>query len=124
MGKIYGKTSVRRRKKKKRNEQNRLRNIIINFRVSPKEKAVIDARIITSGMKKQDYYRQSCLFQKVLVKGNIRSFDAIRRSLRDISKAVNRNPDLSKLSTEQQESLKMILQILEYLFGGEQNQSR
>lgn len=124
MGKIYGKTSVRKRKKKKRNEQNRLRNIIINFRVSPKEKAVIDARIITSGMKKQDYYRQSCLFQKVLVKGNIRSFDAIRRSLRDISKAVNRNPDLSKLSTEQQESLKMILQILEYLFGGEQNQSR
>ena len=124
MGKIYGKTSVRRRKKKKRNEQNRLRNIIINFRVSPKEKAVIDARIITSGMKKQDYYRQSCLFQKVLVKGNIRSFDAIRRSLRDISKAVNRNPDLSKLSTEQQESLKMILQILEYLFGGEQYQSR
>ena len=69
MGKIYGKTSVRKRKKKKRNEQNRLRNIIINFRVSPKEKAVIDARIITSGMKKQDYYRQSCLFQKVLVKG-------------------------------------------------------
>lgn len=124
MGKIYGKTSVRRRKKKKRNEQNRLRNIIINFRVSPKEKAVIDARIITSGMKKQDYYRQSCLFQKVLVKGNIRSFDAIRRSLRDISEAVNRNPDLSKLSTEQQESLKMILQIIEYLFGGEQNQSR
>ena len=124
MGKIYGKSSVRRRKKKKRNEQNRLRNIIINFRVSPKEKAVIDARIITSGMKKQDYYRQSCLFQKVLVKGNIRSFDAIRRSLRDISEAVNRNPDLSKLSTEQQESLKMILQILEYLFGGEQNQSR
>jgi len=124
MGKIYGKTSVRRRKKKKRNEQNRLRNIIINFRVSPKEKAVIDARIITSGMKKQDYYRQSCLFQKVLVKGNIRSFDAIRRSLRDISEAVNRNPDLSKLSTEQQESLKMILQILEYLFGGEQYQSR
>ncbi len=124
MGKIYGKTSVRRRKKKKRNEQNRLRNIIINFRVSPKEKEVIDARIITSGMKKQDYYRQSCLFQKVLVKGNIRSFDAIRRSLRDISEAVNRNPDLSKLSTEQQESLKMILQILEYLFGGEQNQSR
>lgn len=124
MGKIYGKTSVRKRKKKKRNEQNRLRNIIINFRVSPKEKTVIDARIITSGMKKQDYYRQSCLFQKVLVKGNIRSFDAIRRSLRDISKAVNRNPDLSKLSTEQQESLKMILQILEYLFGGEQNQSR
>ena len=124
MGKIYGKTSVRRRKKKKRNEQNRLRNIIINFRVSPKEKAVIDARIITSGMKKQDYYRQSCLFQKVLVKGNIRSFDAIRRSLRDISEAVNRNPDLSKLSTEQQESLKMIMQILEYLFGGEQNQSR
>lgn len=124
MGKIYGKTSVRRRKKKKRNEQNRLRNIIINFRVSPKEKAVIDARIITSGMKKQDYYRQSCLFQKVLVKGNIRSFDAIRRSLRDISEAVNRHPDLSKMSTEQQESLKMILQILEYLFGGEQNQSR
>ena len=81
MGKIYGKTKVTTPKpKKKKNEHNRLRDIIVNFRVSPKEKAVLDARIAATGMGKQDYYRQSCLFQKILIKGNIRSLSAIRET--------------------------------------------
>ena len=42
MGKIYGKTKVTPKPKKKKNEHNRLRDIIVNFRVSPKEKSVID----------------------------------------------------------------------------------
>ena len=85
MGKIYGKTKVTNPKpKKKKNEHNRLRDVIVNFRVSPKEKDVLDARIAATGMSKQDYYRQSCLYQKILVKGNIRTFAAIRREVLDI----------------------------------------
>lgn len=104
---------------KKRDEHNRLRNIIVNFRVSPHEKAVIDARIEVTGMSKQDYYRQSCMYQKILVKGNIRSFDAIRTEVREIKNNLQVNPDISSLSTEHIESLKTILEILNYLYGGD-----
>lgn len=118
MGKIYGKTTVKNPKpKKKKNEHNRLRDIIVNFRVSPKEKAVLDARIAATGMGKQDYYRQSCLFQKILVKGNIRSLSAIRESVRELSEKVDHNPDLTALEPADAERLKVILEMMMYLFG-------
>ena len=98
MGKIYGKVEVKNRKpKKKKNEHNRLRDVIVNFRVSPKEKLVLDARIAALGMGKQDYYRQSCLYQKILVKGNIRTFSVMKDTLRDLTEKIDRNPDLTQL---------------------------
>lgn len=118
MGKIYGKTMVTTPKlKKKKNEHNRLRNIIVNFRVSPKEKAVLDARIATTGMGKQDYYRQSCLFQKILIKGNIRSLSAIRETVRELTEKIDNNPDLTALEPADAERLKTILEMMMYLFG-------
>lgn len=117
MGKIYGKTKVTPKPKKKKNEHNRLRDIIVNFRVSPKEKSVIDARIAATGMTKQDYYRQSCMYQKILVKGNIRTFAAIRESIRELSEKVDKNPDLAALDPSDAERLKTILEIVGYLFG-------
>lgn len=117
MGRIYGKVNVKPKSKKKKNEHNRLRNIIVNFRVSPKEKAVIDARVAATGMSKQDYYRQSCMYQKILVKGNIRTFAAIRESIRELSEKVDKNPDLAALDPSDAERLKTILEIVGYLFG-------
>ena len=112
---------IRKRTKtnKKKDEHNRFRNIIVNFRVSPQEKEIIDARIKATGMRKQDYYRQSCMYQKILVTGNIRSFDAIKAEVREIKDIMQVNPDISSLSTEHSESLKTILEILNYLFGGD-----
>ena len=118
MGKIYGKVEVKNRKpKKKKNEHNRLRNVIVNFRVSPKEKLVLDARIAALGMGKQDYYRQSCLYQKILVKGNIRTFSVMKDTLRDLTEKIDRNPDLTQLDPTDAERLKTILEITNYLFG-------
>ena len=116
MGKIYGKTKVTPKPKKKKNEHNRLRDVIVNFRVSPKEKDVLDALIAATGMSKQDYYRQSCLYQKILVKGNIRTFAEIRRSVLELSEKIDKNPDLTALDPVDAERLKTILEILEYLF--------
>lgn len=117
MGKIYGKTKITNPKpKKKKNEHNRLRDVIVNFRVSPKEKALIDARIAATGMGKQDYFRQSSLYQKILVKGNIRTFAAIRRDVLELSEKLNKNPDLTSLDPADAERLKTILEILNYLF--------
>ena len=116
MGKIYGKTKVTPKPKKKKNEHNRLRNVIVNFRVSPKEKAVLDARIAASGMGKQDYYRQACLYQKILVKGNIRTFAAMRSTLFELSEKIDKNPDLTALDPADAERLKTILEIIRYLY--------
>ena len=116
MGKIYGKTKVTPKPKKKKNEHNRLRDIIVNFRVSPKEKSVIDARIAATGMSKQDYYRQSCMFQKILVRGNIRTFAAIRRPVLELSEKIDMNRDLTALDPADAERLKTILEILNYLY--------
>ncbi len=117
MGKIYGKTGkTTPGKKKKKNEHNRFRDIIVNFRVSPKEKALIDARITVTGMGKQDYYRQSSMYQKILVKGNIRTFATIRSTISELSEKIDKNPDLTALDPADAERLKTILEILNYLF--------
>ena len=93
------KTSIK-KIKKKRNEHNRLRDIIVNFRVSPQEKEILDARIFASGMSKQNYYRQSCLYQKILVTGNIRSFDRIRKAVGEIAATLKVNPNYEGLTLE------------------------
>ena len=117
MGKIYGKTKVTNPKpKKKKNEHNRIRNTLQNFRVSPKESELINARIATTGMTKSDFFIESCLYQKILVKGNVRTFGAIRRTVLDLSEKIDKNPDLTALDPVDAERLKTILEILEYLF--------
>lgn len=125
MTKIYKRETQkpsRRKVKKKKNEHNRLRNIIVNFRVSPKEKAVIDARFEVSGMKREEFLRQSCMYQKILVKGNIRSFDRIRSSVEDIASTLKVDSSYENLTEEQTEKLKTILEMLDYLY--KQNQEK
>jgi uncharacterized protein with PhoU and TrkA domain len=67
-------------------------------------------------MTKQDYYRQSCMFQKILVRGNIRTFAAIRTTVRELSEKIDMNPDLAALDPADAERLKTILEILNYLY--------
>ena len=117
MGKIYGKVDGPKKPKKKKNEHNRFRNVIKNFRVTPQERDLIEARIATTGMTKATFFLESCLYQKILVKGNIRSFSAMRNTLRDLSEKIDKNPDLTDLEPTDAERLKTILEIMEYLFG-------
>lgn len=69
--------------KKKKDKKARKRNTIMNFRVSPLEKQLIDKRIELSGLSKSEYFIQSCMYQAVFVKGNIKTFDVIKASLAD-----------------------------------------
>lgn len=52
--------------KKKIQKKNRVRNTILNFRVSPKEKTLIEARIAMSGLPKAEFFIQSCLIKQFL----------------------------------------------------------
>ena len=55
--------------------------------------------------------------QKILVKGNIRTFSVMKDTLRDLTEKIDRNPDLTRLDPIDAERLKTILEITNYLFG-------
>ena len=101
--------------KRKDDEKARKRNVIVNFRVSQKEKELIDRRIELSGLKKSDYFIESCLYQKILVKGNIRTSDTMRAQLGKIAEILNASEgkDFSDVfSQEDGMTLKTIAEIL------------
>lgn len=66
---------------KKKNEKNRKRSVIVNFRVTPEEKQLIDERIALSGLPRAEFFIQSCMHQKGITFGNVKTFDAIRKEL-------------------------------------------
>ncbi len=120
MDKIYRRaTQLGNTPKKKKDEKKRKRNVIMNFRVSPEEKEMIDTRIEMTGLSKSDFFIDSCMHQKIFVQGNIKSFSSIKERMKEIADALNRNPNLEDLDEEKLSSLKTILEILDRLFGPE-----
>ena len=109
MGKYYGNVEVKTKKpKKKKNEHNRYRNVIKNFRVTPKERDLIEARLTVTGMKSSTFFIQSCLYQKILVKGNIRSFSVIKDTVKELTKKIDKNPHLEELDPMDAERLLLV----------------
>ena len=120
MDKIYRRpTQLGGTPKMKKNEKKRKRNVIMNFRVSPEEKELIDARIALTGLSRAEFFIESCLYQTVLVKGNIRSFSEIKKQVAQIADAVDRNPHLEDLELGQAQMLKTILEIIDRRFRKE-----
>jgi predicted DNA binding CopG/RHH family protein len=74
---------------KKEAEHNRKRSVIVNFRMSPQEKEMLDNRIKLSGLQKQNYMINSVLHQKIVTVGNIKTFEEIWTCLLDIQKNLN-----------------------------------
>lgn len=100
---------------KKKNEKKRKRSVIVNFRVTPEEKKLLDNRIELSGMQRQDYFIKSCLYQKIITYGNIRTFDVMRKKVVEINKHLNLISKSEELDLEILESLRMILEMLDGL---------
>lgn len=95
---------------KKKNEHNRNRNVIVNFRMSLQEKAMLDNRIKLSGLQKQDYFISSVLNQKIVTVGNIKVFEEIWKCLYDIREnLVNSNTFLDEIKIS---SIKTICEII------------
>ena len=96
---------------KKKNEKNRKRNVIVNFRVTPEEKQLIDERIALSGLPRAEFFIQSCMQQKVITFGNVKTFDAIRKKLLVIDEHLQAVEKSEELDLEILESLRMILEM-------------
>lgn len=101
--------------KKKKNEQNRKRPQCINFHVSELEKRLIERRIELSGLSRREFFLQSCLLQKILVRGNSQTFTVIKERLTELAQRLRRE-DLERLNDEEAISLKTIVEIIESKF--------
>lgn len=100
---------------KKKNEKNRKRSVIVNFRVTPEEKQHIDERIALSGLPRAEFFIQSCMHQKIVTFGNVKTFDAIRKKLLVIDEHLQTVPKSEELDIEVLESLRMILEMFDGL---------
>ena len=97
---------------KKKNEKNRKRSVIVNFRVTPEEKNLINERIALSGLPRAEFFIQSCMYQKVITFGNVKTFDAIKKKLVVIDEHLQAGGKSEELDLEILESLRMILEML------------
>ena len=100
---------------KKKNEKNRKRSVIVNFRVTPEEKQLIDERIALSGLARAEFFINSCMYQKIVTFGNVRTFDEIKRKLAGIDRHLQQIEKSEELDIEVLESLRMILEMFDGL---------
>lgn len=91
----------------------------MNFRVSEKERELIERRIALSGMTKAEFFIQSCLYQAILVKGNIRTFDKIRERLSAIENEISEIKEISEMNAETLLELRTILELLKFVYKRE-----
>ena len=105
---------------KKKNEKNRKRSVIVNFRVTPEEKQLIDERIALSGLPRAEFFIQSCMYQKVITFGNVKTFDGIKKKLVAIDEHLQAVEKSEEMDLEILESLRMILEMLTGLERGDE----
>ena len=96
---------------KKKNEKNRKRSVIVNFRVTPEEKQLIDERIALSGLPRAEFFIQSCMYQKVITFGNLKTFDGMKKKLLVIDEHLQAVEKSEELDLKILESLRMILEM-------------
>lgn len=98
--------------KNTKKQYNRKRNVILNFRVTEEERELINKRIELSGMARGDFFIQSCLHQKIITYGNVKTFSAIKQQIEIINKHLQKINKSEELDIKVLESLRAISEIL------------
>ena len=117
----------------------------ISFRVSEAERKEIEARILASGMKKQDYFVRSCIYNRICVVGKketiyplVQTVNALYLKLLEMQKAFTgaddvtsvkadslpSSEDIKELQTEYTNMLTAIIDLLDgakYLWEGDRH---
>ena len=60
----------------------------ISFRISPRERDEIEAKILVSGMKKKDYFVRSCIYNRVCVVGKKETVYQIVEKLQEMENSL------------------------------------
>lgn len=99
----------------------------ISFRISPRERQEIEAKILVSGMKKKDYFIRSCIYNRVCVVGKKETVYQIVEKLQDmenhmdeLSQRINEEkPDITVGEIrELQEAYEDMLQAILWMLDG------
>lgn len=98
------------KEKKIKNEKNRKRNRILNFRVSQEEYDLINKQVEISGLSKQDYFIQLLGEHKINITADYRVLDTIAKEVFQLARAITK---FGKLNEEEQDILLYVLEIYE-----------
>ena len=110
---------------------NQHKNPTISFRISDAERKQIEARILASGMKKQDYFVRSCIYNRICVVGKketiyplVQTVNALYLQLLEMQKAFtstdsipNILPSSEAINDLQTEYINMLTAIIDLLDG-------
>ena len=109
----------------------------ISFRISPREREEIEAKIFVSGMKKKDYFVRSCIYNRVCVVGKketvyqiVEKLQEMQSRMEELSEQIKGEKpeviteEIRELQTAYEDMLKAILWMLDgakYLWQGNAN---
>ena len=109
----------------------------ISFRISPREREEIEAKIFASGMKKKDYFVRSCIYNRVCVVGKKETVYQIVEKLQEMQSRMEElaeqikgekpevtTEEIRELQTTYEDLLKAILWVLDgakFLWQGSTN---
>ncbi len=110
---------------------NQHKNPTISFRISEAQRKQIEARILASGMKKQDYFIRSCIYNRICVVGKketiyplFQTVNALYLQLLEMHKAFTSTnyasdilPSLEAIKDLQTEYTNMLTTIIDLLDG-------
>lgn len=97
---------------KKKDESKRFRNQIVNFRVSPEEKEILDERIRLSGLARQDYFLQSMFYQQIVTYGSVIVFTEMREQMDQILRRLEEMGEAGRIDENSLETLRTIAEII------------
>ena len=108
----------------------------ISFRISPREREEIEAKILASGMSKRDYFVRSCIYNRVCVVGRkeliyqlVEELEIMQTNIREVTEQLERAEvalsveGLADMKNDCLDMLKAILWMLDgakYLWQGEE----
>ena len=108
----------------------------ISFRISPREREEIEAKIFASGMKKKDYFVRSCIYNHVCVVGKketvyqVEKLQEMQNRMEELAGQIKggkpevATEEIKELQTSYEDMLKAILWMLDgakYLWQGNAN---
>lgn len=98
----------------------------ISFRISPRERQEIEAKILASGMKKKDYFIRSCIYNRVCVVGKeetvyriVEKLQEMETHLSELANQITENQpeattkELEQIKEEYLDLLKAVLWMLD-----------
>lgn len=98
---------------KKLDAKGRFRGYTTAFRMSPEEHEELNKSVALSGLEKQEYMIQRALDKTIVVKGNMRTYKALRNQLDELNENLCKHMNCGiSISAEKLEMMRYIIEIV------------